>query len=361
MQEAALEEAEIRAAEEKRPLDMKAAASRSAAARAFLGERRAILERNYAFGCMHEVDVPRHGRVSVTPHVFRLIQRDRAEACPQRTEVWYRKRRDHVTASMMATVCNANPYESRSSALLKKTGRGKPFTGNAATEHGNKYELEAILKYEQQTNAKCLEFGLLESLNEGEEFLAGSPDGITTTGRLIEVKCPFRRTPTSKVPDYYVYQVQFLMHILQLRDCDFIQYVPQGSWAAETFIVTRLQYDPAFWFAKAPILRCFWDEVLRVRAMQARAEIADEEEDEEDGSEAEASVSLRELEHKKRPLVIDIDVDVPPPRPPKAQCLVEIPGPAAEAGAKAAAPPQPAFAPPEALMAAVRLRSEKCL
>lgn len=220
---------------------------------------------------MREVVDPRHGRIRVTQHVYDLIEKDKREWCPQRTDEWLAKRRMHITASQMAAVCNANPYESRSSALKKKTGVQKPFQGNAATEHGNKYEMEAILKYEKVTGAKCLEFGLLESLNEGEDYLAGSPDGITASGRLIEVKCPLRRKPTEKIPSYYRFQIQFLMHTLRLPECDFIQYVPGSFWMEETFIVTREKYNPYFWFTYEPMMRSFWAEVQEVRAAIANA------------------------------------------------------------------------------------------
>ena len=132
-----------------------------------------LIHEKHAVTQMHEIVDPRHGKIHVTNHVYMLIEKEKKEACPQRTPVWYQKRNNHVTASMMASACNANPYDSRSSALKKKTGASKPFTGNAATEHGNKYEFEAIEKYEGVTGQKCLEFGLLESLNPAEDFLAG--------------------------------------------------------------------------------------------------------------------------------------------------------------------------------------------
>lgn len=239
---------------------------------------------------MREYNDERHGDILVTDHVLALLEKDRREACPQRTPPWYKKRNDHVTASLMATVCGANNYENRASALRRKLGVEKPFTGNEATEHGNKYEMEAILKYEALSGEKCLEFGLLESINPGEEYLAGSPDGITASGRLIEVKCPWRRVPTSVVPEMYIYQVQFLMHTLHLADCDFIQYVPEGFWSSETLIVTRVVRDDYFWQAKAPVLRRFWDEVLETRVQRASNIIeetnlkAEEKADKEAGS-----------------------------------------------------------------------------
>lgn len=280
-------------------------------------ERKEMLETLHKpLNGMYTVNDERHGEITVTKHVYNLVMKDRLEACAQRTPEWYAKRMNHVTASMMATVCNANPYETRSSAVKRKTGVERPFTGNAATAHGNKYEMEAILKYEALTGAKCLEFGLLESLNENEEFLAGSPDGITSTGRLIEVKCPFRRTPTEKVPDYYFYQIQFLMHTLKLKDCDFIQYVPEGIWTGETFIVTRVKYDPYFWYAKLPSLKAFWDEVIDIRKRKAQRnrnkrnnDDDDDEEENEDDDDNDDGGGISIGGNTTGKLVINIELD----------------------------------------------------
>lgn len=132
-----------------------------------------VKQTNRLLSGMREIVDKRHGRVSVTDHVYFLVEKDKREACPQRTTEWYEKRNNHVTASLMASVCNANPYDRRSNAFKKKTGAGVPFTGNAATRHGNYYEQEAIEKYEERTGQKSLDFGLLESINDNEEFLAG--------------------------------------------------------------------------------------------------------------------------------------------------------------------------------------------
>jgi putative phage-type endonuclease len=218
---------------------------------------------------MKEYTHPRHGTIAVTNHVYDLVQKDKREWCPQRSAEWFEKRKNHITASVMASICKANPYETRLSVLKRKIGTEEGFEGNAATEWGNKYEDEAILKYEQLQNERVLQFGLLESLNPGEEFLAGSPDGITASGKLIEVKCPFRRRPTHDVPVYYVYQVQFLMHILRLPVCDFIQYVPGNEWLQDVLIVTRIKYDEAFFRLKFRFLRSFWDSVLEIRSLHA--------------------------------------------------------------------------------------------
>ena len=231
----------------------------------------------------------RHGNILVTEHVKLLIEKDKRERCPQRTEEWYQKRNNHLTASAIATAVGANKYEKKSVLIKRKTGLAPAFKGNAATEHGNKYEFTAIEKYEQSTGQKVIEFGLLKSLNEGEDFIAGSPDGITASGRLIEVKCPLRRKIGDFVPDMYKYQIQTLMHILHLDSCDFIQYKPETIWTNEVFVITHVKYEPQFWLNIFPQLQRCWEEILDTRERIAARkglgggdESNDDEEDDKD-------------------------------------------------------------------------------
>ncbi len=208
---------------------------------------------------------PRHGLIMVTEHVKFLVEKDKREWCPQRTEPWYEKRKKHLTASAFATAVGKNPYESRCQAIEKKVGLAPGFKGNAATAHGNKYEQEAIELYEKKWDKKVLEFGLLESMNEGEDFLAGSPDGITADGILIEVKCPLRRKPNGSVPGHYMFQVQGLLRMLRIREAHFIEYIPEGNWRAGEFHVVPVTVDPVFWKEVFPKMQSFWEEVLRFR------------------------------------------------------------------------------------------------
>ena len=65
------------------------------------------------------------------------------------------------------------------------------FKGNKFTQHGQLMESAALERYEVETGHTVESFGLLVS--EKEPWLGGSPDGITSCGRLIEVKCPYFR------------------------------------------------------------------------------------------------------------------------------------------------------------------------
>lgn len=212
------------------------------------------------------VHLERHGPTRVHPHVKFLMEKDAKEACPQRTPEWYHKRRHHLTASSIASAVGENPYEQRRTAIKKKVGLEQGFQGNAATEHGNKYEDVAIELYEKRTGEKVISFGLLESIKGPEtHFLAGSPDGITASGRLIEVKCPYRRKPNGVIPKHYVHQVQTLMHILDLEVCDFIEYVPESTWVREVFSVVTVKRCPVYWNTFFPKLVSFWEDVTELR------------------------------------------------------------------------------------------------
>jgi putative phage-type endonuclease len=164
-------------------------------------------------------------------------------------------------------VVGCNPYETRRQCLGSKVWKCPPFKGGAAVDHGNKYEDEAVEVYEKYTGHKVLHFGLLESLHQDKEsFLAGSPDGITSNGRLIEVKCPYYRSPNGVVPKMYMFQLQHLMNTLDLEVCDFIEYVPETTiWSPHKMWIIEVKRSRQFWAYYMPSLRRFWDDVVSLR------------------------------------------------------------------------------------------------
>lgn len=166
-----------------------------------------------------------------------------------------------LTGSAVATALDINPYEKPESLILTKCGYGE-FKGNAATEHGNKYEDEARILYEKMYQEKVHELGLLP--HPTIDFLAGSPDGVTESGRLVEIKCPLRRKIEPDVPEYYMPQLQLLMEIMDLEVCDFIQYKPEElTWPNPyEFVVVSVERDREWFQGNLPIMREFWDRVL---------------------------------------------------------------------------------------------------
>ena len=80
------------------------------------------------------------------------------------------------------------------------------FTGNSATQHGQAYEQEALDRFAQETGETILDFGLL--IHPDHPWLGGSPDGITASGLLMEVKCPLmRKIGDGAIPHHYGPQV----------------------------------------------------------------------------------------------------------------------------------------------------------
>lgn len=175
----------------------------------------------------------------------------------QRSPEWLAQRANMLTASDVATVIGVNPYETPDDVMYKKCGFRR-FFNNTATLHGNKYEEEARDLYCERYNEICYEIGVVP--HPQHPWLGGSPDGITKSGKLIEIKCPLSRKITNEVPKYYVPQVQLLMEILDLETCDFIQYKP-----SEEFVVTTLMRDREWFSTYLPVMEEFWNRVLKRR------------------------------------------------------------------------------------------------
>ena len=163
-----------------------------------------------------------------------------------------------LTASDVATALGENHYESPQKLLMKKVLKLK-WAGNAATAHGTRLEPIARDMYDAKYNRKSHEIGLVQ--HPVHKWLGGSPDGITEDGLLIEIKCPLTRKIESKVPKHYMPQIQLLLEILDLEECDFIQYRPDPY----EFNVVRVLRDREWFERSLPILEAFWNKVLEAK------------------------------------------------------------------------------------------------
>ena len=66
-----------------------------------------------------------------------------------------------------------------------------------------------------------------------------SPDGITTSGRMLEIKCPTRRAVSDVPPLHYFHQMLMQLECCQLDECDFfdcefIEYMFEDEWLNES-------------------------------------------------------------------------------------------------------------------------------
>jgi putative phage-type endonuclease len=179
----------------------------------------------------------------------------------QKSEEWLKLRGNMLTASDVASAIGVNGFESPEDLLYKKCGFRRLNQDTTAMDHGNRYEAEARDYYAEKYNETVHEIGLVP--HPLYQWLGGSPDGVTESGKLIEIKCPLTRKITNKVPDYYIPQVQVLMDILDLDECDFIQYSPDPH----TFVMTKVPRDRE-WFVKyLPIMSDLWQRVIERRKL----------------------------------------------------------------------------------------------
>jgi putative phage-type endonuclease len=138
----------------------------------------------------------------------------------QKSEGWYAMRLTMISASDWGTILGENHYSTPNQVLLKKCGEDS-FMTNAAMQWGNKYEDVAISVYEYRNSVKIIDFGCIR--HPSISFLGASPDGITTDGVMLEIKCPTSRQITGIPPRYYWCQVQGQLEVCELDRCDFLE------------------------------------------------------------------------------------------------------------------------------------------
>lgn len=174
----------------------------------------------------------------------------------QRSPEWFALRGNMLTASDVAAAIGSNFFKHPETLILEKCGY-KKFHGNADTARG--VRLEPIVRdmYDSQMNSKSHEIGLL--VHPEHKWLGGSPDGVTEDGVLIEIKCP--KKISSKVPEYYMPQIQVLLEIMNLEECDFIQYCEEK----DTMKIIRVQRNRKWFEEKLPIMKAFWERVIYKR------------------------------------------------------------------------------------------------
>ena len=174
----------------------------------------------------------------------------------QRSEAWFEIRKAKITSSEIYKIMGKSDFsDTAKTYLLEKVcelygGVTEPATG-AALSWGTDLEPIAIEYYEQKTGLKVDKASFIPA----GDFYGGSPDGIITTGGIIEVKCPFKSANHFKhgmintaakfkkvAPNYY-YQCVSNMICAETTFCDFISFDPRVQEDYKMFIF-RLELDP---------------------------------------------------------------------------------------------------------------------
>ena len=146
----------------------------------------------------------------------------------QRSQEWYDIREKILTASSLADAIGEGHFSTREELLIQKCGGPRPDVPFHIVEWGVMYEPVATRFYELMNNLTVLEFGLVP--HPEFQIFGASPDGICDSdspadfvGRMLEIKCPWKRQFTKEVPKHYWMQMQGQLESCDLEECDFLQ------------------------------------------------------------------------------------------------------------------------------------------
>ena len=147
----------------------------------------------------------------------------------QRSEEWFEARKGRVTASMVGAILGVSPNLSRAGAMRRMVrdahGAEPEFTGNIATQYGERNEDGAVDEYYMETGNKVQKVGFVTK----EDWAGCSPDGLINDDGGLEAKCPFGKRETGELlplaeqPHYYA-QVQFSLWVTGRKFWHFYQW-----------------------------------------------------------------------------------------------------------------------------------------
>lgn len=141
----------------------------------------------------------------------------------QRSKEWFDLRTNRLTASDLAQALGRGKFGTRKSLLYKKAFPDMyPFKTMPALKWGTMFEEMGMRCYQQKVNPITIhEFGLIP---HKEIYCFGaSPDGITETGIMVEMKCPFVRKCDDQIPEQYYIQIQGQLATCELNFCDYVE------------------------------------------------------------------------------------------------------------------------------------------
>jgi hypothetical protein len=145
----------------------------------------------------------------------------------------------------------------------RKNGQLAPEARDAM-EHGKKNEPRALSAYAEKvgTAAKLLPGGMWIHRN-----VAASPDGITSDGVVVEVKCPYwRSVKDGSIPLQDWWQVQAEMEACGLEEADYVEMSLDGSVS-----IKRVYKEPR---VRSYMQDCFNREKIR-REMSKKIKVDD--------------------------------------------------------------------------------------
>lgn len=146
----------------------------------------------------------------------------------QRSPEWFKLRESRLTASDLAQSMGKGKFGTREELLTKKAFPDfNPVSQNffrdlPPLKWGTMFEDMGMRCYQEvKNNVNIYEFGLIP--NEEINCFGASPDGITETGVMVEMKCPYKRKFNGSIPEQYFLQIQGQLATCKLDTCDYVE------------------------------------------------------------------------------------------------------------------------------------------
>ena len=207
--------------------------------------------------------------MSTYMHHPKVVELLKCEQWEQRKPEWYERRKTLITASDCAGALGIPAFCGQRGdirAELIKSKCHNVFKGNMFTRHGCENEDMVRDRAMAVLGMKVLEFGLL--VHPQLAWLGASPDGVTTCGNLIEIKCPYKRQPIpGEIPHHYMPQVQVQLEVCDLDLCYFVEWMPAhlSDTGAEILTILPIERDRAWFAAYRDTFHEFWMDLMEAR------------------------------------------------------------------------------------------------
>lgn len=153
----------------------------------------------------------------------------------QGSEAWLLTKLGVISASNASKVVAGEKTETRATYMAELVGQVATSVveeiNSKYMQWGHEHEGAARTSYEFAQNVEVTQ---LPFAFKDETFRIGcSPDGITSAGVPVEIKCPYNTTnfvqflTAEKIKPDYVWQYQFQLWVLEADKMDFVQYDPR--------------------------------------------------------------------------------------------------------------------------------------
>ncbi|XP_033739376.1 uncharacterized protein LOC117326767 isoform X1 [Pecten maximus] len=187
---------------------------------------------------------------------------------------WHQERRWRLTSSRFGEICKATDRRNKEK-LCQSIFRPARLTSPAII-HGQTFERAAIKIFEEINGITVNLCGLRVDIENN--FLAASPDGITSQGDIVEIKCPYKGRNNAisvnnnfpflgkdengdmhlKQNHNYFYQIQGQLNICKKQRCFFVVYTFKDIFVEEIYV------DNYFWSGSMlPKLELFYQKYYR--------------------------------------------------------------------------------------------------